>query len=79
VQVTLFASGVTTVLALWLGPGGSRFRGPISRMVNPLCRSLGTWVALWVLLVGGSIALGILAQDRGTDWAPFGSPVGRFR
>lgn len=74
-QLTLFASGVTTVLALWLGPGGSRFRGPVSRMVTPLCRGLGTWVLLWVLVVGGSIALGILAQDRGTDWAPFGSPL----
>jgi len=78
VQVTLFASGVMTVLALWLGPGGSRFRGPVSRMVNPLCRGLGTWVALWILVVGGSIALGILAQDRGTDWAPFGNPLSRF-
>ncbi|MGZ5405022.1 MAG: serine/threonine-protein kinase [Nocardioides sp.] len=75
VQVTLFASGAMTVLALWLGPGGSRFRGPVSRMVNPLCRGLGTWVALVVLVVGGSIALGILAQDRGTDWTPFGNPL----
>ena len=78
VQVTLFASGVMTVLSLWLGPGGSRFRGPISRMVNPLCRGLGTWVALWVVVVSGSIALGILAQDRGTDWAPFGNPLSRL-
>ncbi len=79
VQVTLFASGVVSVLALWLGPGGSRFRGPVSRMVNPLCRSLGTWVALWVVVVGGSIALGIVAQDQGTDWAPFGSPLTSFK
>lgn len=79
VQVTLFASGVTTVLALWLGPGGSRLRGPVSRMVNPLCRGLGVWVALWVLVVGGAIALGILGQDRGTVWSPFGNPLGSVR
>ncbi len=78
-QVTLFASGVVVVLSLWLGPGGSRFRGPVSRMVNPLCRRLGPWLALWVIVVGGALALGILATDRGTDWAPLGNPVAGLR
>ena len=77
-QVTLFASGLVTVLALWLGPGGSRFRGPVTRMVHPLCRSLGPWLVLWVLLTGGSIALGALAADRGTHWDPVGNPVDRL-
>lgn len=78
-QVTLVVSGAVTVLALWLGPGGSRFRGPVSRMVQPLCRGLGTWAVLWAVLLGGGIGLGILAQDRGTQWEPVGNPFARFQ
>ncbi len=77
-QLTLFVSGVVTVLALWLGPGGSRFRGPVTRMVHPLCRGFGTWVVLWAVLLGAAIGLGILAQERGTQWQPLGNPVARF-
>jgi len=77
-QITLLVSGATTVLALWLGPGGSRFRGPVTRMVNPLCRGFGTWVVLWAVLLGAAIGLGILAQERGTQWQPLGDPVSRF-
>ncbi len=76
-QVTLFASGLVTVLALWLGPGGSRFRGPLSRMINPVCRTLVPWVVAWVLVVGAALGLGVLATDRGTDWAPLGDPLSR--
>ena len=74
-QVTLFASGLVTVLALWLGPGGSRFRGPLTRMVNPVCRTLVPWVVAWVLVMGAALGLGVLATDRGTDWAPIGDPL----
>ena len=76
-QVTLFASGLVTVLALWLGPGGSRFRGPLIRMINPVCRTLVPWVVAWVLVVGAALGLGVLATDRGTDWAPIGNPLSR--
>ncbi|HEX6151642.1 serine/threonine-protein kinase [Nocardioides sp.] len=74
-QVTLFASGLVTVLALWLGPGGSRFRGPLTRMVNPVCRTLAPWLVAWVLVLAGAIGLGVLATDRGTDWTPIGDPL----
>ena len=77
-QVTLVASGIVTVLALWLGPGGSRFRGPVTRMVAPLCRGLVPWLVLWVVVAGGAIGLGVLAADRGTHWAPLGNPVDRL-
>ena len=77
-QVTLFASGLVTVLALWLGPGGSRFRGPVTRMVHPLCRRLGPWLLVWVLVAGGAIGLAVLAAERGTHWDPVGNPVDRL-
>ncbi len=73
--VTLFASGLVTAGALWLGPGGSRFRGPVTRMVNPLCRSLVPWLISWILVVGAALGLAVLATDRGTDWAPIGDPL----
>ncbi len=77
-QVTLFASGLVTVLALWLGPGGSRFRGPVSRMVAPVSRGVGSWVLLWAVLAGGTVGLGVLATEQGTHWAPIGNPVERL-
>ena len=72
---TLLASGLVTVGALWLGPGGSRFRGPVTRMINPLCRTLVPWLISWVLVVGAALGLAVLATDRGTDWAPIGDPL----
>jgi serine/threonine protein kinase len=73
--VTLFASGLVTVASLWLGPGGSRFRGPLTRMVNPVCRTLVPWLVAWVLVVAGALGLGVLATERGTDWSPIGDPL----
>ena len=75
--MTLFASGLVTAASLWLGPGGSRFRGPLTRMVNPVCRTLVPWLVTWVLVVAGALGLGVLATDRGTDWSPIGDPLNR--
>ena len=41
--ITLFVSGVVLALSLWWGPGGSRVRGPLARVVHPVSRSLGSW------------------------------------
>jgi hypothetical protein len=73
--VTLFASGLVTAGAIWFGPGGSRFRGPVTRMVNPLCRALVSWLISWIVVVGAALGLAVLATDRGTDWAPIGDPL----
>ncbi len=77
-QLTLFASGLVTVLALWFGPGGSRFRGPVTRMVQPLSRRFGPWLVLGVVLVAGAAGLGLLAAEQGTHWDPVGNPVERL-
>ena len=78
-QMTLFASGLVTLVSLWLGPGGSRFRGPLTRMINPVCRTLVPWLVAWVLVVAGALGLGVLAADRGTDWSPIGDPLSGLR
>ncbi|QZY28207.1 serine/threonine-protein kinase [Nocardioides coralli] len=74
-QVTLLASGAVVVVSLWVGPGGSRLRGPVSRLVEPLCRRFVPWLVVWVLVVGGALTLGVLAEERGTVWRPLGNPV----
>lgn len=73
-DVTLFVCGVAFGLSVWWGPGGSRFRGPVSRLTHPLCESVGAWLiglaALGVLLVAGLLVLG----SSGIWWAPAGGP-----
>ena len=74
-QVTLAASGLVFLVSLWIGPGGSRFRGPVGRIVSPLSRSTGPWaVAVGVVLAAaGALVAG---HGGGIDWAPFGRPFG---
>jgi hypothetical protein len=67
----LFVCGAVLALALWSGPGGSRVRGPVGRVVRPLSRSPRRWlVALLVVAVAG-VGLGLLAS-HGPDWTPAG-------
>ncbi len=68
--VTLFASGVVLAGSLWWGPGGSRLRSPINRVVVPVARSLGPWVAGVVLLVVAAAGLALVAADRSVSWWP---------
>jgi hypothetical protein len=72
-QVTLAASGLVFLVSLWVGPGGSRFRGPVGRMVVPLSRGLGPWAAAVVLLLAGGGAL-VALHGGSVDWSPFGRP-----
>ncbi len=68
--VTLFVSGLVLAASLWWGPGGSRLRSPLNRVVVPVCRSAGPWVAAVVLLLGLAAALGLVAADAGVRWWP---------
>lgn len=68
--VTLFASGLMLAGSLWWGPGGSRLRSPLNRVVVPLARSGGLWVAAVVLLLAAAAALGLLAAGNGVAWWP---------
>jgi serine/threonine protein kinase len=68
--VTLFASRLVLAGSLWWGPGGSRLRSPLNRVVVPVSRSGGLWVAAVVLLLGLTAALGLVAADAGVRWWP---------
>ena len=70
VEATLFASGVVFAVSLWWGPGGSRVRGPVSRVVQPLSRTTGTWLAAVVTLAALTAALALHISSGGVSWAP---------
>lgn len=68
--LSLFVCGVVLTVSLWLGPGGSRVRGPVSRVVNPLAADLRRWVVGMLVLVAAAFALGLVADVEGVSWAP---------
>jgi hypothetical protein len=67
--ITLFVSGIATATALYLGPGGSRVRRPLSRLVVPLSRTTRTCLLATAALVVGAIVLGLVSES-GVHWQP---------
>ena len=68
--VTLFVCGAVFAAAVWTGPGGSRVRSPLSRLVNPVARRWKPWLAVTFVLLVLATGLGGLAESRGTSWSP---------
>lgn len=69
-KASLFVCGLVLVGGLWWGPGGSRVRGPVGWVVNPLAARSRRWVvALVVLLVAGA-GLMVRADVGGVRWTP---------
>ncbi|WP_323793002.1 serine/threonine-protein kinase [Nocardioides sp.] len=67
---SLFGSGVVLALSLWWGPGGSRVRSPLRRLVNPASRSAGTWLITVAVLLGISAAVGGWVLTNDVTWTP---------
>jgi hypothetical protein len=68
-EVTLFTGGLALVGALYLGPGGSRVRRPVSRLVLPLSRTTQTWAIAIAVLAAVAMVLG-LVSEAGVHWLP---------
>jgi hypothetical protein len=68
--LTLFVCGAVFAASAWTGPGGTRVRLPVSRVVNPVCRRWKPWLAVTFVLLVLAFGLGGLAQTRGPSWAP---------
>jgi hypothetical protein len=67
---TMLACGVAFALALGLGPGGGRVRGPLSRVVTPLAADRNRW-AVGCLVVGAvAVCAAYVALTSGPDWSP---------
>ncbi len=79
VEATLFTSGLVFAVSLWLGPGGSRVRSPLARVVRPLSASPATWLVALAVVLAAAAAFGFLVLDLGVDWAPDNSaPLSSF-
>lgn len=70
VSLALLVCGVTLAASSWWGPGGSRLRGPVGRVVNPLSADPRRWVVALVVIAGIGVALGVRADMSGTRWTP---------
>ena len=68
--VTLFVCGTVFAAAVWTGPGGSRVRSPLARLVNPVSHRWKPWLAVTFVLLVLATGLGGLAESRGTSWSP---------
>jgi len=70
VAALLVATGSVLLGAMWWGPGGSRLRGPVRRMVWPMAGHPAVW---FLATAGLALAAGAgveLALGHGVDWLP---------
>ena len=72
--VTLFVCGAVFAGSVWSGPGGSRVRSPVGRVVRPLSSKWKTWLAVTFVLLVLTTAIGALAEAGGTSWSPGAGP-----
>ena len=70
---TMFVFGVTLGIALWTGPGASRFKRPISRVLVPACRRPLPWLFTCAGLLAVAALLGVIVLGEGTTWVPWSS------
>jgi hypothetical protein len=72
-ELGLFISGLALVTALYLGPGGSRVRRPVARLVVPLSRAVSTWALALAAVLLAALVLG-LVSEAGVQWTPASGP-----
>jgi len=70
VAALLLAGGGVLLGSMWWGPGGSRLRGPVRRVVWPLAAHPVVWVLVTVGLLLAAGAGVMAALDSGTEWLP---------
>ncbi len=65
----LAVTGAVFVAATWWGPGGSRVRGPVHRVVDPVSGQVASWAVATALILALALALGLATRD-GINWSP---------
>ena len=73
-EASLFATGLTFVVALSLGPGGSRVRSPLARVVHPLASGPGAWLVALAVAAAVAASFAYLVTTSGVSWTPFSGP-----
>jgi hypothetical protein len=74
-ETTLFASGLAFTLALTLGPGGSRVRSPLARVVHPLAVRPATWLVALLVVAAAAFSFGYAVSTSGASWTPGPDPT----
>jgi len=69
-SLTLFVCGTVFAVATWSGPGGSRLRSPVGRVVRPVAQQWRLWLPVVFVLLLLATSLGALAESRGPSWSP---------
>jgi serine/threonine protein kinase len=67
---TLFACGFVLAGAFLLGPGSSRVRAPLARVVDPVSTGGRRWLVAVLLVLAAATATGYAVESNGTDWTP---------
>jgi hypothetical protein len=70
VTASLFACGLVLAGSLLLGPGSSRVRSPLARVVDPVAASGRRWLVAVLLVLAAATATGYAVGSNGTDWTP---------
>lgn len=73
VPSTLMAFGAVLGVALWSGPGASRFRSPVARALFPACRTTLPWLFTCAGLLAVAAGLGVVVAGNGVSWVPWAS------
>jgi len=73
IEVALVATGATLGAAMWWGTGGSRFRGPLRRVVAAVSGNPWLWCAVTGIAVIAAVAAGVMLRNEGVHWTPAGS------
>lgn len=67
--LALAVTGAVFVLATWFGPGGSRVRGPVHRVVDPVSSQVAPWAVASALVFALALAIALTGGD-GINWSP---------
>lgn len=70
----LAVAGFLLAGALWLGPGGSRVRGPLRRVIDPICDRPLPWAVSVLLVLALAAGAGAVATTEGPAWEPLQGP-----
>lgn len=66
----LLAGGLGLALGIWTGPGSTRVRRPLDRVLRPVSAGVGPWVAASFVVGCLVVGCGAIGLGGGADWTP---------
>ncbi len=69
-ELALGLCGAAFTGGLWFGPGGSRVRRPLRRVVHPVAAQPLNWLVVTAVVLAVAAGLASLSTGQGISWAP---------